>query len=72
MRLFVALELDEQARDLLADCQQRLSGLDPAVRWVQPEQIHLTLKFLGQVPDQDVPQVTAGAGFAGGAARIRF
>lgn len=57
MRLFVAIELDEQARDLLADYQRRLSDLDRAVRWVRPEQIHLTLKFLGEVPDAQVLQV---------------
>lgn len=57
MRLFVALELDERARKLLADYQQQLSSLDQAVRWVHPEQIHLTLKFLGEVPDQQVPLV---------------
>ncbi len=58
MRLFVALELDEQARDLLAACQQRLAALDRAVRWVRPEQIHLTLQFLGEVADARVPAVT--------------
>lgn len=58
MRLFVAIELDERARRLLADYQHRLSSLDRAVRWVRPEQIHLTLKFLGEVPDPQVPRVT--------------
>jgi 2'-5' RNA ligase len=57
LRLFVALQLDEKAKDLLADIQQRLAALDRAVRWVQPESIHLTLKFLGEVPDERVPQV---------------
>jgi RNA 2',3'-cyclic 3'-phosphodiesterase len=57
VRLFVALELDEKAKDLLADIQQRLATLDRAVRWVQPGQIHLTLQFLGEVPDARVPQV---------------
>ena len=57
MRLFVALELDEKARDLLADCQRQLAALDRAVRWVRPEQIHLTLQFLGEVSDARVPQV---------------
>lgn len=57
MRLFVALELDEKAQALLADCQQRLAELDRMVRWVRPEQIHLTLKFLGEVPDAQAVQV---------------
>jgi 2'-5' RNA ligase len=57
VRLFVALELDENAHALLADTQRRLAGLGRAVRWVSPEQIHLTLKFLGEVPDGQVAQV---------------
>jgi 2'-5' RNA ligase len=58
VRLFVALELDDQARGLLAEYQRQLAALDRAVRWVRPEQIHLTLQFLGDVPDGRVPDVT--------------
>ena len=45
MRLFVALTLPE-------DVRQRLSGLAnglPGARWVKPENLHLTLRFLGEV-----------------------
>jgi len=58
VRLFVALELDENAQALLGGYQRRLAGLDRAVRWVRPEQIHLTLQFLGEVPDGHVMQVS--------------
>ncbi len=46
-RLFVAIDLPESTRELLA-------GLDPhirRVRWVDPVQMHLTLGFFGDVPD---------------------
>jgi RNA 2',3'-cyclic 3'-phosphodiesterase len=46
-RLFVAIDLPESTRQLLA-------GLDPhirGVRWTDPAQMHLTLGFFGEVPD---------------------
>jgi 2'-5' RNA ligase len=57
LRLFVALELDGQAEVMLADYQHRLAALEPAVRWVRPEQIHLTLQFLGEVTDTRVMEI---------------
>jgi RNA 2',3'-cyclic 3'-phosphodiesterase len=47
-RLFVAIDLPELTRQLVA-------GLDPhirGVRWVDPAQMHLTLSFFGDVPDE--------------------
>ncbi len=51
LRLFVAVDLPEDVREALdrlqSDLRQReLSGL----RWVRPEGVHLTLKFLGETP----------------------
>lgn len=43
MRLFIAIPLAEQVRNQLAQLQQPING----VRWQKEEQIHLTLKFLG-------------------------
>ncbi|MHC5089667.1 MAG: RNA 2',3'-cyclic phosphodiesterase [Planctomycetota bacterium] len=61
MRLFVALDIEPQVRDRIATIQQQLKRdlnlPDKAVRWVRPEQIHLTLKFLGEVRDRLIPQV---------------
>jgi len=59
MRTFVAVELDESIRRGLAELQNRLRQFDRAVRWVRPESIHLTLKFLGEVPDQQIAAVCA-------------
>jgi 2'-5' RNA ligase len=59
MRCFVAIELPDAVRGRLADLQARLHDLDRAVRWTRPEQIHITLKFLGDVPDANVPEVCA-------------
>ncbi|GBD12936.1 RNA 2',3'-cyclic phosphodiesterase [bacterium HR24] len=50
-RLFVALELPAQVKEGLASLQDdlRSQGLG-RLRWVRPEGIHLTLKFLGETP----------------------
>ena len=50
LRTFVAVELDEQLVDNLVDLQDRLRGqvAPRSIRWVRPEGIHLTLKFLGE------------------------
>ena len=68
MRCFVAIELPEEIRRRLGELQKRLGKLDRFVRWVRPEQIHLTVKFLGEVADRRVPEVCAAAVTAAGAA----
>jgi 2'-5' RNA ligase len=44
-RLFVAIDLPEEVRQALA----RVSCDVPGARWIEPEQIHLTLRFIGEV-----------------------
>lgn len=68
MRCFVAIELPEEIRRRLGQLQGRLGELDRSVRWVRPEQIHLTVQFLGEVPDRQVSAVCAAATAAAGAA----
>jgi len=57
MRLFIAIGLGEELREslagVLAILRRRLKG----VAWVRPEKIHLTLKFLGEVGEGDIPSV---------------
>jgi len=62
MRLFVAIELDKQVKDELVAAQTRLREFDRTVRWPRPEQMHLTLKFLGEVPDEQAQAVCNAAG----------
>jgi len=59
LRTFIAVELDQELKATLAEIQARLRGAVPprAVRWVQPEGIHLTLKFLGDTPLDKVEHV---------------
>lgn len=57
MRVFVAIELDRSLKKVLAGMIDGLAEFRKAVRWARPEQLHLTLKFLGEVPDARVPEV---------------
>ncbi|MBN1963292.1 MAG: RNA 2',3'-cyclic phosphodiesterase [Anaerolineae bacterium] len=61
LRLFIALELPPAVRDALAAAQDQLQPQVPprAVRWTQPEGIHLTLKFLGDTPAARVDSIGA-------------
>lgn len=61
MRCFLAIELPQAVHDRLAELQKRLAVLDRLVRWTRVEQIHLTLKFLGDVPDRQAAAVCVAA-----------
>lgn len=56
MRCFAAVELSKPLRDALADALKKMPR-EPEVRWSGPEQLHVTLKFLGEVADKDLPRV---------------
>jgi len=73
MRLFIALNLDENLRRAIAEAQERLRASGADVKWVVPESIHITLKFLGWVDDARVPEVMeALAAALDGAAGFRL
>jgi len=57
MRLFVALDLDPQIRDAIASFMNEVRRLAADVRWVQPESLHVTLKFIGERPDAKVNDI---------------
>lgn len=59
MRLFAAIELDTGVTDRLLRLQRELSLPANAVRWISAAQMHLTLKFLGEVADGEVDDVCA-------------
>ena len=49
MRLFIALEIPAAVRENLATLLKSLQVISPETRWVRPENLHLTLKFVGEV-----------------------
>ena len=64
MRAFVAIELNEEVRASLVEVQHSLRAWSKTARWVDPKQLHLTVKFLGDVPDEDVPVIVEAMGEA--------
>ncbi len=54
MRLFFAIDLTQEVRDGLEAARRELEGEFVGWRWVPPANIHLTLRFLGDVPDERV------------------
>ncbi len=76
MRLFVAVELSDAVRAAVADLQARLKasgGQAAQVRWVEPVNFHLTVKFLGDLPETLLPNVEAAcAEIAAGSSPFDF
>src|SRR5688500_8973137 len=58
MRLFLAIELSPDLRIHLTKLQDAIRTLTPNLSFTRPENLHLTLKFLGEVPDPAVPALT--------------
>ncbi|MBK9710349.1 MAG: RNA 2',3'-cyclic phosphodiesterase [Kouleothrix sp.] len=58
-RLFIAAELAPEAKAELTAAQDRLRRGDPPIRWVAPEAMHLTLKFLGETDVALLPALAA-------------
>jgi 2'-5' RNA ligase len=56
-RAFIALELSNDIKDQLAIAQQTLRGCKARLTFVDPELIHITVKFLGEVDDKKLREV---------------
>jgi len=57
MRLFVAIDLDEPIRQRIVGFVEGISGFAPDVRWMKPEALHLTLKFIGEFSEPKVEEL---------------
>jgi RNA 2',3'-cyclic 3'-phosphodiesterase len=56
-RAFIALELSNDIKDQLTSAQQTLRGCKARFTFVDPEIIHITVKFLGEVDDKKLRNV---------------
>jgi 2'-5' RNA ligase len=57
IRTFIALELPPSLISLLAKVQEDLQSMGLRAKWVRPENIHLTLKFLGNINPADIDNI---------------
>jgi RNA 2',3'-cyclic 3'-phosphodiesterase len=57
MRIFIALDIDDSIRERIARFLEGVSGFAPDARWVRPESLHVTLKFVGEKPAEAVEEI---------------
>lgn len=57
MRTFIAIELPAQIKDHLASLQKILKKSEADVKWVEPANIHITLKFLGEIDEEQLKKI---------------
>jgi 2'-5' RNA ligase len=57
MRLFIALDIDDAIRVRIARFVEGVRGFAPDARWVRPESLHVTLKFIGEKPESAVEPI---------------
>jgi len=57
MRLFIALDIDDQIRQRIGRFLEGVSGFSPDARWVPLESLHITLKFIGEKPPEIIPSL---------------
>ncbi|HXM64057.1 MAG TPA: RNA 2',3'-cyclic phosphodiesterase [Terriglobales bacterium] len=57
MRIFIALDIDDAIRQRIQRFTEGVSGFAPDARWVRPESLHVTLKFVGEKPIETVEEI---------------
>jgi len=57
IRTFIAIAIPETVRQQIGKLQSELKTIGGKVRWVKPDSMHLTLKFLGEVPEGDIEKI---------------
>jgi len=57
MRLFIAIEMPEEIKEYLIQIQSKIGNDLAKIKWVNKEQMHLTLKFLGEVEPNGMGKV---------------
>jgi 2'-5' RNA ligase len=64
IRTFIGIDVGKPIRDRLVGLQENLARAGAEVKWVEPENLHVTLLFLGEVDEREVPAVCSVVGEA--------
>lgn len=57
MRLFIAFDIPDKVKKQLVSIQKQIKAEDAKIKWVKAENMHLTLKFLGEVAEDKVDEI---------------
>jgi 2'-5' RNA ligase len=57
LRTFIGVDIGKSIRDRAVALQKSLAEASSEVKWVEPENLHVTLLFLGEVDDRTIPDV---------------
>jgi len=57
LRCFIAIEMPDDIKTKLGMLQEELKRSGADIKWVEHNNIHLTVKFLGSVGEKDIPQI---------------
>lgn len=57
MRIFIALAIDDSIRERIQRFLEGVREFAPDARWVRPESLHVTLKFIGEKPTETVDEI---------------
>lgn len=57
MRIFFAIDLNKETKDILHAALHPLRSQHESIRWSKPENLHVTLQFLQEVKIEDIPDM---------------
>lgn len=57
MRIFIGIDLDPEVRARISRFLEGIEGFAPEARWVRPESLHITLKFIGEQTQEQVEAI---------------
>jgi len=64
MRLFFAVRVSDEIKKDIREALTSFPVRNPPWRWIPPENLHITLKFLGEVDEKDIPDLKGIASVA--------